>query len=82
MFCLMEIPVRIFSLLPIQALVFRCLQYKPFENTVGVGEIARPFPPVFSTGFVNFLPFSSNLKLFSVNSISLEESKIFPFRRF
>ena len=26
--------------LPKQALVFRCLQYKPFENTVGQGEIA------------------------------------------
>ena len=27
--------------LPKQALVFTCLQYKPFENTVGKGEIAR-----------------------------------------
>ena len=26
---------------PKQALVFTCLQYKPFENTVGKGEIAR-----------------------------------------
>ena len=26
---------------PKQALVFTCLQYKPFENTVGKGEIAH-----------------------------------------
>ena len=26
---------------PKQVLVFTCLQYKPFENTVGKGEIAR-----------------------------------------
>ena len=26
---------------PKQALVFTCLQYKPLENTVGKGEIAR-----------------------------------------
>ena len=32
------------------------------------------FPPVFSTLFENFLPFSSNLKLSSANSLSLEES--------
>ena len=37
---------RIFSLgkaltLPKQALVFTCLQYKSFENTVGKGEIAH-----------------------------------------
>ena len=35
-----------------------------------------PFPTVFSTGFVNFLPFSSNSKLLSANSFSLEESKV------
>ena len=46
-----------------------------FENTVGKGEIA-PFPTVFSTHLDNFLPFSSNLKLSSANSFSLEESKI------
>ena len=39
---------------PKQALVFTCLQYKSFENTVGKGEIARNeqfllFPTVFST---------------------------------
>ena len=32
----------IFSLtFPKQALVSTCLQYKPFENTAGKGEIAR-----------------------------------------
>ena len=36
-----------------------------------------PFPTVFSTHLDNFLPFSSNLKLSSANSFSLEESKIF-----
>ena len=35
-----------------------------------------PFPTVFSTRLDNFLPFSSNLKLSSANSFSLEESKI------
>ena len=39
---------------PKQALVFTCLQYKSFENTVGKGEIARneqflPFPHCFLT---------------------------------
>ena len=54
---------------------------KPFKNTVGKGEIARNeqfllFPQCFSTRLDNFLPFSSNLKLSSANSFSLEESKI------
>ena len=35
-----------------------------------------PFPTVFSTCLDSFLPFSSNLKLSSANSFSLEESKI------
>ena len=35
-----------------------------------------PFPTVFSTHLENFLPFSSNLKLSSANSFSLEESKL------
>ena len=60
---------------------FTPLGNKPFENTVGKGEIARNeqfllfsqcFLPVFDT----FLPLSSNLKLSSANSFSLEESKI------
>ena len=35
-----------------------------------------PFPTVFSSCLDNFLPFSSNLKMSSANSFSLEESKI------
>ena len=47
---------------------------------MGKGEIARNeqfllFPKLFSTRVKNFLPFSSNLKLSSANSFSLEESK-------
>ena len=43
--------------------------YKFFENTVGKGEIARNL-------LGSFLSFSSNKKLSSANSFSLEESKI------
>ena len=43
--------------------------------TTGVRAIS-PLPTVFSTHLDNFLPFSSNLKLSSANSFSLEESKI------
>ena len=47
---------------------------------MGKGEIARNEQfllfPVFSTRLDNLLPFSSNLKLSSANSLSLEESKI------
>ena len=39
-------------------------------------QAISPFPTVFSTHSDNFLPFSSNLKLSSANSFSLEESKI------
>ena len=35
-----------------------------------------PFPTVFSIHFENFMPFSSNSKLSSANSYSLEQSKI------
>ena len=49
--------------------------YMSFKNTVGKGAMS-PFPTVFSTFFENFLPFSSNLKLSSVQSFSVEESKI------
>ena len=54
---------------------------KPFENTVGEGEIARnvaifPFSTLITTRFDNLLQFSSNLKLLSANTFSLEESKI------
>ena len=66
-----------------------CLQYKLFENTVGKGEIARNeqfllflqcFQPILRP-FFHFLPFSSNLKLSSANSFSLEESKIYHWER-
>ena len=54
---------------------------KPFENTVGKGEFACNeqfllFPQCFFTHLDNFRPFSSNLKLSSAHSFSLEESKI------
>ena len=56
------------------------LENKPFENTVGKGEIAgyEQFLlfPVFSTCLENNLPFSSSLKSSSTSSLSLEESKI------
>ena len=67
----------LFNLLtfPKQALVFTCLLYKSFDNTEGKEEIA-PFPTVFSTLLENFPPFSSNSKLLSANSFSMEESKI------
>ena len=53
---------------------------KPLENMVGKGEIAHNKQfllfSVFSNRLDNFLPFSSNLKLSSTNTFSLEESKI------
>ena len=66
---------------PKQALVFTCLQYKSFQNTVGKGEIARNeqfliFPLCFSNCFETFLLFSSIFELPSANSFSLEVSKI------
>ena len=57
-------------------------------KTLGKGEIAwdkqflpfpqcsLPFPTVFSTHLENFLPFSTNLKLWSAKSFSLEEYEI------
>ena len=66
---------------PKQALVFKCVRNKSFENTEGKGEIAHNeqflhFPQCFLPLLEKFLPFSSNLKLSSANSFSLEESKI------
>ena len=63
---------------PKQALVFACLKYKSFENTEVKGEIARNeqfllFPQCFLPDWITF--FSSNLKLLSVNSLRVEESK-------
>ena len=44
---------------PIQTLVFTCLQYKSFENTVGKGEIAHNeqfllFPLYFPSFWISF----------------------------
>ena len=58
------------------ALVLTCLQYKSFENTVRKRAIST-FPSLFSTCSDNFLQISSNLKLSSANSFSLEKSKIY-----
>ena len=45
-------------------------------------EAISPFPTVFSTGFENFLPFSSNVKLSSAISFELEELVYnLPFRK-
>ena len=60
---------------------FTCLQNKSFENTVGKGEIARNeqfrlFPQCFLPVWRTFWSLSSNLKLSSADSFSLEESKI------
>ena len=67
--------------LPKQGLVFTCLQYKPFENTKGRGEIAhnKQFllsPQCFLSIWKTFLPLTSTLKLLSANSFNLEDSKI------
>ena len=66
---------------PKQDLVFMCLQYKSFENTVGKGEIARDeqcllFPQSFYTCLENFLPFFIEFKTVVCKLFSLEESKI------
>ena len=59
---------------------FDALGNKPFENTVGKGEIAHNeqflLYPVFSTRLENFLLFSSNLKLASADCFNLDPSKI------
>ena len=65
---------------PKQALIFTCMQYKSFENTVEKEKLLiraiSLFPTAFSNHLKNFLPHTSNLKLLSANSFSLEESKI------
>ena len=53
---------------PNQALDCTCLQYRSFENTVEKGEIARK-------------PLSSNLKLSSANTFSLESQKFVVWER-
>ena len=69
---------------PKRTLVFTFLQYKSFENTVGKVEIAHNkqfllFPQYFLPVWMNFLPFSSNLKLTPAKSFSLEQSIIYRF---
>ena len=59
--------------------VFYLSAVQVFKNPVGKGEIARNFSHCFLPNFKNFLTFSSNLKLSSVNSFSLVESKICCF---
>ena len=67
------------------ALVFTCLLYKTFENTVGKGEIARKEQlllfPEFSIRLENFLPFSLNLKLSPSNSFVWKGLKLFVLER-
>ena len=63
---------------PKEALVFTCLQYKYFENTVEKGEIDGndqflPFPTVFSILSENLLPFSLSYKLLSADYLNFEE---------
>ena len=64
---------------PKQSLAFTCLQYKSLENTEKrrncLQKAISPFPTV-STRLENFMPFSSNLKLSSAISVSLEGFKI------
>ena len=57
---------------PKQALVFTCLLYKSVEKTVRKRrncsyQAISLFPAVFSIHLENFLPFLSNLKLWSAN---------------
>ena len=70
---------KLFIPFPKKALVLTYLQYKSFKNTVGKGEIGCNeqfllFPTMFSTLLENYLPFSSNFKLSSLNSSNLEKS--------
>ena len=55
---------------PKQALVFTCLQYKSFENTVGKGEITHNeqfllFPQCFLPVWITICHFHYNLRLSS-----------------
>ena len=61
--------------------LFLCVCSTSLVNTGGKRsncseQVISPFPEVFSTPFEEFLPFSSNIKLSSANSYSLEETKI------
>ena len=46
------------------------------DRVEGIAVAIFPIATVLSTYLMNFLPFSSNLKLFSADSFSLEKSKI------
>ena len=53
------------------------LYFNPFQNKPWFLHVCSvSFPTLFSTPWEKFLPFSSNLKLSSANSLNLEESKI------
>ena len=60
--------------LPEQALVFLRLCSIRLLKTLWA---ISPFSAVFSVRLENFLPFSSKLELSSVNSLTLEECKIY-----
>ena len=67
---------------------FKSLQCKSFDNTAGKSEIARykqfllcSCSTAFSTLLKNFLPFSSNLKLSSANSLSWKNLKFVNWDR-
>ena len=71
---------KVFQPCPKQALVFMCLQYKCFENTVGKGEIACNkkfllFPQCFLHFWRTFCHFHRSFRLLPANSFSLEESE-------
>ena len=71
---------------PKQAQVFTCLQFKTFENTVEKGEIAPEeqfllFPQCFLPFLRTSCHISSNLKLSSASSFSLEESELYCLRK-
>ena len=53
---------------PKQALVFTCLQYKSFENTVGKGEIARNEQFLLFPKWLFFLFHMENFRLFTRKS--------------
>ena len=60
---------------PKQALVFTCLQYKSFENTVGTGGIARNeqfllFPLCFQNRLKNFTAIFANCQFVAANCFS------------
>ena len=63
--------------------VFSASAVKPFENTVGKGEIAHNkqfllFPNCF-VSFCKTFSIFNKLRIVVLNSFSLEEFKIFPF---